>query len=333
MAVRGYPLTRGRPGRAPSARRRDREPAARAQSSSAVGDEQEPARAAASASRRTGTRNGGGARSSGTGGGPCSRACTCITAPPGSYADPPTEAAEAPAEVDVLHVHEVVLVPSADRLERGAPQPHRRARQPLHVAGLGGIDVELTVAAGEAVRGRTRPEQRVARPRRAVDGTERADGYCEPSGFRITGPTAARSGSAVEACEHRRRRARHAPRRRNCTPRRRARACRPTPRFAPPGVPEVRSGSTTRTAGNARGASAATEPSRDPLSTTTTSGSPALVVGEDRTDARGEQWSRFVVHDHRRPARRGVSVPPHVAASRRSGTSRGSTARRTRRAT
>ena len=44
---------------------------------------------------------------------------------------PPPSVLEAPAQIDVLHVHEVPLVPSADGVERGAAKPDRCARDPV----------------------------------------------------------------------------------------------------------------------------------------------------------------------------------------------------------
>ena len=144
--------------------------------------------------------------------------------------------------------------------------------------------VELAVAAGEPVARQHATEHRVAD---GVDGrgVRRADGYCEPSGLSSAGPTAARSGSASSRPTHRGRGARrhhevgvadgHAPAR--ASPRcpgwrrRRTRGCRRARR--------------RRRRGTRRAASP-TDPSREPLSTTTTSGCPALVVGEDRTHAR-----------------------------------------------
>src|SRR5262245_48635446 len=60
--------------------------------------------------------------------------------------DAPTEPAKSPTEVDVFHVHEVVLVPSADGIECRTPEPHRGARQPVDVSTERGIHVELAVA-------------------------------------------------------------------------------------------------------------------------------------------------------------------------------------------
>ena len=49
----------------------------------------------------------------------------------GFVRDLPAGAAQSPAEVDVLEVHEVALVPAADGVEGTAPQPDRRAREPV----------------------------------------------------------------------------------------------------------------------------------------------------------------------------------------------------------
>ena len=60
---------------------------------------------------------------------------------------------------------------------------------------------------------------------------------------------------------------------------------RAMPRLAAAAYPTLPSGVTTRTAGNARSTSAS-DPSAEPLSTTTTSGVPALVsANSDRTHA------------------------------------------------
>src|SRR5262249_1871724 len=104
-------------------------------------------------------------------------------------ADAPAPPAELPAEVDVLDVHEVPLVPSPHRRERGAPEPDGRTRDPVDVAPAARVGVELPVPAGEGVRGPHEAEQpvpdRVADPRhrtrRRIDGAvgvadHRADG-------------------------------------------------------------------------------------------------------------------------------------------------------------
>src|SRR5262249_57023017 len=63
-------------------------------------------------------------------------------------ADAPAPPAELPAEVDVLDVHEVPLVPSPHRRERGAPEPDGRTRDPVDVAPAARVGVELPVPAG-----------------------------------------------------------------------------------------------------------------------------------------------------------------------------------------
>ena len=159
MAKRGYPVTRGRSGRAPSARAAIAMPA-RTASSTAAGRSR---RRRAPRQLLVANRYDG----------PVVADDHAVGVPIGAdrldvhdgsgrlVGHPPAEAPEAPAEVDVLHVHEVVLVPSPDRLKRRAAEPHRGAREPLHVTGPGGIDVELAVPAGEAVRRAHEAEQRV----------------------------------------------------------------------------------------------------------------------------------------------------------------------------
>ncbi len=55
----------------------------------------------------------------------------------GSYATSQPARAQPPAQVDVLHVHEVALVPTADVVERAAAQEDRRARHPVDDARAG----------------------------------------------------------------------------------------------------------------------------------------------------------------------------------------------------
>src|SRR4051794_7388267 len=73
--------------------------------------------------------------------------------------DAPTEPAEPPAQVDVLQVHEVPLVPAAHRIDRRPPEEQERARHPADVTRARPVDVELAVPAGEAVAWPDRPEQ------------------------------------------------------------------------------------------------------------------------------------------------------------------------------
>ena len=76
--------------------------------------------------------------------------------------DTPAPTAELPAEVDVLDVHEVPLVPPADSVEGVTPQPDRGPRHPVDVARAAGVGVELPVPAGERVGPPDEPEEPVA---------------------------------------------------------------------------------------------------------------------------------------------------------------------------
>ena len=230
--------------------------------------------------------------------------CTWVTRPAGSYADPPPDAPQAPAQVDVLQVHEVPLVPAADRVERARAGTRARARHPVDVAGLVPVGVELAVAAGEPVARHDATEHRVAD---RVDGRRRAaraDGYCEPSGFSSAGPTAARSGSAVERGRARGGGARRRPRGRGCTTATTGAGVAAMPEVGGGGVPEVAAGLDDGDVGERARAASPTEPSREPLSTTTTSGGPGAVVGEQRAHAVEQQRPRLEVDDDRGPARR-----------------------------
>ena len=270
--VAGYPLTLGGSGRGPSARAAivDARPGRRGSTAGGTSSRRRIAAPTALAANRYTERWCSTIIRYGV---PAVLApCTCTAAAPGLVGDPPAEPAEAPAQVDVLHVHEVALVPAPDRVDRGAAEEQHRARDPVDVAGPAPVDVELTVPTGEAVRGAHDAEQRVTdrvdrRRRRA-----RADGYCEPSGLLQRRPDGGEVGLGVEARQHRGRGARRAPRGRGCTPRRPARvvaamprlAAAAYPRFVARRRPHARPGSSRR--------SAATEPSREPLSTTTISG-------------------------------------------------------------
>ena len=101
---------------------------------------------------------------------------TWVTAPRRFVRDLEAGAPQPPAEVEVLHVHEVALVPAADRVERAPPQPHRRARDPVDRTGL---------ATGRRSSSRYRAvngfvgHQRPSRPCATASGTvgdRRADG-------------------------------------------------------------------------------------------------------------------------------------------------------------
>ena len=187
---------------------------------------------------------------------------------------PPAEAAEAPAEVEVLDVHEVALVPAADRLERRTPEPQGGARDPLDVAGAVRIDVELAVPAGEAVRGKSQPEQHV---------TDRVDGRRVGAGRRVlraVGVPDHRShrrevGLGVDPGQHRRRRARHHREVGVASPRRPGAVVAAIAAVHTTRVPEVRRQGRPRGPSGSPRRIAATDPSCEPLSTTTTSGAPA----------------------------------------------------------
>ena len=203
---------------------------------------------------------------------------------PGFVGDPPAEAAEPPAQVDVLHVHEVALVPAADRVDRGAAQEQHRPRQPVDVAGPVPVDVELAVPAGEAVPRAHPAEQRV--PDGVEQGRVRAGRrVLRAVGVAQRGPDRGEVGLGRRAGRAWRPRCRGGPRGRGCRRRRPARGSPRCPRLAAAAYPRLPPGSTTRTSGSAR-RRASTEPSREPLSTTTISGVPALVsASNDSTHA------------------------------------------------
>ena len=250
----------------------------------------------------------------------------------GLVADPPAEATQPPAEVDVLHVHEVALVPSPDRVERGAPEPHRRARHPVDVARPVRVGVELAVPTGEAVA-------RARHVRSSACPTASSPSRCAPRrrvlravGVAERGPDRGEVGLGVEARQHRRRGARLHLEVGVARPRRPARVvarCRGSRPRAYPRLPARRHHAHV---GERRARASATDPSVEPLSTTTTSGAPALVsASSDRTHAS----SRAARPRSSRPtaAQRGGVRRRRSRVSPRSGTSRGSTARRSRRAT
>src|SRR5439155_8794988 len=80
----------------------------------------------------------------------------------GLVADPPPPPAKLPAEVDVLDVHEVPLVPSTDGVEGVTPQPDGGTRDPVDVAWAARVRVELAVPARERVGPPDEPEEPVA---------------------------------------------------------------------------------------------------------------------------------------------------------------------------
>ncbi len=79
----------------------------------------------------------------------------------GLVGNPPSAPPEAPAQVDVLDVHEVPVVPAADARQRIASEPDRCARHPIDVARLGWICIELPVAPRERVVGLQEPDEPV----------------------------------------------------------------------------------------------------------------------------------------------------------------------------
>ena len=283
--VAGYPLTLGRLGRAS---------AARARPSSTRGAHRQEARGAGRAAgaarprqRRAAKRH---ARAVVLDDHPvrvrarCSRPGRARRAPAGSYATRQPDAPQPPAEVDVLDVHEVPLVPSADRRRaRAGAATSRRPTPSRRRAGASGSASSWRYRRVNAVRRATTGRAARARPRSAIDGMRprrrvlRAVGVAARAGRRRRGRARRRaapsSAAAVPGATTSvgvaapRRPARASPRCRGSRPR-----AYPT---LPPGVDDARRRGT-------RARSASTEPSREPLSTTTSSTGPALVVGEHR---------------------------------------------------
>ena len=301
MAVAGYPLTFGASGRARSARAAMSSTARTARNSAAAGSSPPPEtlpparrepvhRPVVLDDHAVGVALGAGALDVDRGAA-------------GLVGDPPPEATQAPTEVDVLHVHEVPLVPAPDRVDRGAAQEDQRARHPVDVARRVPVGVELAVPTGEAVA-RPRSVRAAAWPTASspLDGAARADGYCVPSGLRSAGPTAARSGSAakrasiaaavpgshleVGVADGDDRRA----------------SSRAMPRLAAAAYPRLPSGVDHPHRG--KRALDARRPTRrrEPLSTTTTSGVPALVSASSDSHAREQERPGLVVDDDRGPA-------------------------------
>src|SRR5215207_2609483 len=92
--------------------------------------------------------------------------------------DAPAVLPELPAEIDVLDVHEIPLVPSADGRQGLAPQPDCGPGDPVDVARAVRVGIQLPVATGERIRAPEEPEEPVPdrvphprnRTRRRVDG-------------------------------------------------------------------------------------------------------------------------------------------------------------------
>ena len=245
-------------------------------------------------------------RASGTGARACSRPCTCTTAPAGSYATSPARAAQPPAQVDVLHVHEVALVPAADRVERvraadqiAAPETQSTTR------GRAGSASSWRYRAVNGFVGHHRPSRpcptatrhgRRSRARRRVVGAvEVADARARTR--RAAGSASKRGRASPRRCP--------APRRdRGCSTATTGARVAAMPRFAARGVADVARRARRRaTSGNARAQRVDRTVARAVVDDDELDRARAR-VGEHRPHALGEQRPGLVVDDDRGPGAR-----------------------------
>ena len=144
-------------------------------------------------------------RASGTGGATCSPPARGRRRPRARTRPRQPDAPQPPAEVDVLDVHEVALVPPADVVERATgaarrarPTPSRRRAARSGRRRAGGS------ARVNGLRGHHEAEQRRGRPRPAIDGSgARRRVVASRRGCACAGRRRRGAGSASSAAEHR----------------------------------------------------------------------------------------------------------------------------------
>ena len=193
----------------------------------------------------------------------------------GSVGHPPSGPAEAPAQVDVLGVHEVRLVeaPTASNAARRTRKQAPETQSTGSVVPAAAVQLAPLVAAGEPVVGRRRARAGRARRHRRSTGTAGPTDSGRPPGCG-SGGRPARSRGRHRGRPPGRPRRPAAPRGPGCRPGRSGGPAggdapvdgRPVPEVLARGRPRWTSGT-----GRPRRAS---EPSADPLSTTTRSASP-----------------------------------------------------------
>ena len=110
----------------------------------------------------------------------------------------PAGFAQPVAEVDVLHVHEVALVEAADLARTRERRTNRHDPDSQPTGRSLGSSRSWRYARVHGLRGQTGPTTACMPPRTRL-GRWRADGYTEPSGSRISGPSAPARGQRVAA--------------------------------------------------------------------------------------------------------------------------------------